>query len=117
VLKRLLINRLLDLSIKQVRNTSVFSNAKSEAPMTDFFYKLGRATGMAKQAMQKTVAEEHEGIASLPGHGTLTTLVTEKPDGTRILLLKAKGAEAAVYVGFDKEQLAALSAHLGTIKL
>jgi hypothetical protein len=85
--------------------------------MTDFFFKLGRATGMAKQAMQKTVTEEHEGIASLPGHGTLTTLVTEKPDGTRILLLKAKGTDATVYVGFDKEQLLALKAHLETLKL
>jgi hypothetical protein len=112
-----LINKLLDLSIKQVRNTSVFSKAKSEAPVSDFFYKLGRATGMAKQAMQKTVAEEHEGIACLPGHGTLTTLVTEKPDGTRIVLLKAKGTDVAVYVGFDKEQLEGLKAHLETLKL
>ena len=77
MLKKFLVSKLVDLSIRQVRNTSVFSAVRPEGSVSDFFYKLGRATGMAKQAMQKTVAEEHDGIASLPGHGTLTTLVTE----------------------------------------
>jgi hypothetical protein len=82
-----------------------------------FFERLGRAAGMAKQAMQKTKAREIEGIATLDGHGKLSLIVNEKPDGTRIVLLKAKGAEATVYVGFDAEQLEAFKATLGEVKL
>jgi hypothetical protein len=83
----------------------------------DFFYRLGRAAGMAKQAVQKTKAQEIEGIETLPGHGKLSLIVNEKPDGTRIILLKAKGTEATVYVGFDKEQLSGLQKQLDDIKL
>jgi hypothetical protein len=85
--------------------------------MTDFFYRLGRAAGMAKQAMQKTTAQEIDGIATLPGHGKIAIIVNEKPDGERILLLKAKGAEATVYVGFDRDQLDAFKAELEGIRL
>jgi outer membrane usher protein FimD/PapC len=85
--------------------------------MTDFFERLGRAAGMAKQAMQKTKAHEIDGLPTLPGHGRLSIIVNEKPDGTRIVLLKAKGAEATVYVGFDREQLEALREALAGIKL
>jgi outer membrane usher protein FimD/PapC len=85
--------------------------------MTDFFFKLGRAAGMAKQAMQKTTAQEIEQIETMPGHGKLSIIVNEKPDGTRIVLLKAKGAEATVYVGFDREQLEQLKAELEAIRL
>jgi outer membrane usher protein FimD/PapC len=83
----------------------------------DFFYRLGRAAGMAKQAVQKTKAQEIEGIETLPGHGKLSLIVNEKPDGTRIVLFKAKGADATVYVGFDKEQLEGLTKQLDEIKL
>jgi hypothetical protein len=83
----------------------------------DFFFRLGRAAGMAKQAMQKTRAVEVEGIATLEGHGRISLIVNEKPDGTRIVLLKAKGAEATVYVGFDGPQLEAFRATLADIKL
>ncbi len=83
----------------------------------DFFYKLGRAAGMAKQAMQKTKAQEIEGIATLDGHGRISIIVNEKPDGTRIMLLKAKGAETTVYVGFDAEQLDAFRAKLADIQI
>jgi outer membrane usher protein FimD/PapC len=83
----------------------------------DFFYRLGRAAGMAKQAVQKTKAQEIEGIETLPGHGKLSLIVNEKPDGTRIVLLKAKGSDATVYVGFDKEQLTNLQKQLDEIKL
>lgn len=83
----------------------------------DFFYKLGRAAGMAKQAMQKTKAQEVEGIATLPGHGRISIIVNEKPDGTRIALLKAKGSEATVYVGFDSEQLDAFRKTLAEIRI
>jgi hypothetical protein len=83
----------------------------------DFFFKLGRAAGMAKQAMQKTKAQEFDGIATLDGHGKLSIIVNEKPDGTRIMLLKAKGAEATVYVGFDEAQLEAFMAQLAEIKI
>ncbi|MGL5114768.1 MAG: hypothetical protein ACRC7G_13045 [Beijerinckiaceae bacterium] len=85
--------------------------------MENFFYKLGRATGMAKQAMQKTTAQEIEGIATLPGHGRISIIVNEKPDGERILLLKAKGAEATVYVGFDGPQLDMFKAELEAVRL
>jgi hypothetical protein len=83
----------------------------------DFFYRLGRAAGMAKQAMQKTVAQEIEGIATLDGHGKISIIVNEKPDGTKIVLLKSKGAESTVYVGFDREQFEAFKAQLDEIKL
>lgn len=83
----------------------------------DFFYKLGRAAGMAKQAMQKSKAQEIEGIATLEGHGKLSIIVNEKADGTRIMLLKAKGAESTVYVGFDGEQLEAFRAELAKINI
>ncbi|MCA3563401.1 MAG: hypothetical protein IOC90_00245 [Methylocystis sp.] len=83
----------------------------------DFFYRLGRAAGMAKQAIQKTTAQEFEGIATLEGHGRISIIVNEKPDGTRIVLLKAKGSESTVYVGFDREQLEALKAQLAEIKI
>jgi hypothetical protein len=83
----------------------------------DFFYRLGRAAGMAKQAIQKTVAQEIEGIATLDGHGKISIIVNEKPDGTKIVLLKSKGAESTVYVGFDREQFEAFQAQLGEIKL
>jgi hypothetical protein len=83
----------------------------------DFFFRLGRAAGMAKQAMQKTKAQEFDGIATLDGHGKLSIIVNEKPDGTRIMLLKAKGAEATVYVGFDAEQLEAFKATLADIRI
>jgi hypothetical protein len=83
----------------------------------DFFYRLGRAAGMAKQAMQKTVAQEIEGIATLDGHGRISIIVNEKPDGTKIVLLKSKGAESTVYVGFDREQFEAFKAQLDEIKL
>jgi hypothetical protein len=85
--------------------------------MTDFFHKLGRAAGMAKQAIQKTKAQEIEGLATLEGHGRLSIIVNEKADGTKIMLLKAKGAEATVYVGFDRAQLEALKAELAAIRL
>lgn len=85
--------------------------------MSDFFERLGRAAGMAKQAIQKTRAREIEGIATLDGHGRLSMIVNEKPDGTRIVLLKAKGAEATVYVGFDRAQLEAFKAELDAIRL
>jgi hypothetical protein len=85
--------------------------------MTDFFYRLGRAAGMAKQAMQKTTAREIDGILTLPGHGKIAIIVNEKPDGERIVLLKAKGAEATVYVGFDRDQFDAFKAELEAIKL
>jgi hypothetical protein len=85
--------------------------------MSDFFYRLGRATGMAKQAMQKSKAQEIDAIATLEGHGKLSIIVNEKADGTRIMLLKAKGAEATVYVGFDADQLDALRAELEKIRL
>jgi phospholipase/lecithinase/hemolysin len=83
----------------------------------DFFYRLGRAAGMAKQAIQKTTAQEIEGIQTLSGHGQMSIIVNEKPDGTRIVLLKAKGAESTVYVGFDREQLEAFQTRLAEIKL
>ena len=83
----------------------------------DFFYKLGRAAGMAKQAIQKTKAQEIEGIATLDGHGRMSIIVNEKPDGTRIVLLKAKGSEATVYVGFDAAQLEAFRAELEKINI
>ena len=83
----------------------------------DFFYRLGRAAGMAKQAVQKTKAQEIEGIETLPGHGKMSLIVNEKPDGTRIVLFKAKGTESTVYVGFDKEQLGSLMNQLSEIKL
>jgi outer membrane usher protein FimD/PapC len=83
----------------------------------DFFYKLGRAAGMAKQAMQKTVAQEIEGIETLPGHGKISIIVNEKPDGTKIMLLKSKGAEATVYVGFDRDQLESFRTQLAEIKI
>jgi hypothetical protein len=83
----------------------------------DFFFRLGRAAGMAKQAMQKSKAQEIEGIATLEGHGKLSIIVNEKADGTRIVLLKAKGAEATVYVGFDREQLEAFKSELGKISI
>jgi hypothetical protein len=83
----------------------------------DFFFRLGRAAGMAKQAMQKSKAQEIEGIATLEGHGKLSIIVNEKADGTRIVLLKAKGAEATVYVGFDREQLEAFKGELGKISI
>ncbi|MGL4240888.1 MAG: hypothetical protein ACRCTI_07220 [Beijerinckiaceae bacterium] len=83
----------------------------------DFFYRLGRAAGMAKQAIQKTKAQEVEGIATLEGHGRISIIVNEKPDGTRIVLLKAKGSDATVYVGFDAEQLEAFKATLGEIRI
>ena len=83
----------------------------------DFFYRLGRAAGMAKQAVQKTKAQEFDGIETLPGHGKISVIVNEKPDGTRIMLLKAKGAEATVYVGFDQAQLDAFMAQLQEIRL
>jgi hypothetical protein len=84
---------------------------------SDFFYRLGRATGMAKQAMQKTKAQEFDGIATLDGHGKISIIVNEKADGTRIVLLKAKGAEATVYVGFDAEQLEAFKAQLAELRI
>jgi hypothetical protein len=83
----------------------------------DFFFRLGRATGMAKQAMQKTKAQEFDGIATLDGHGKVSIIINEKPDGTRIMLLKAKGAEATVYVGFDGEQLDVFRAKLAEIRI
>jgi hypothetical protein len=83
----------------------------------DFFYRLGRAAGMAKQAIQKTTAQEFDGIATLDGHGRISIIVNEKPDGTKIVLLKAKGSESTVYVGFDKEQLEAFKAQLADIKI
>jgi len=83
----------------------------------DFFYRLGRAAGMAKQAIQKTTAQEFDGIATLEGHGRISILVNEKPDGTRIVLLKAKGSDSTVYVGFDREQLEAFKAQLAEIKI
>jgi hypothetical protein len=83
----------------------------------DFFYRLGRAAGMAKQAVQKTKAQEIEGIETLPGHGKMSLIVNEKPDGTRIVLFKSKGAESTVYVGFDKDQLSGLMKQLVEIKL
>ena len=83
----------------------------------DFFYKLGRAAGMAKQAMQKSKAQEIEGIATLEGHGRISIIVNEKADGTRIVLLKAKGAEATVYVGFDAPQFDALRGELAKINI
>jgi outer membrane usher protein FimD/PapC len=86
-------------------------------PMTEFFERLGRAAGMAKQAMQKTKAQEIEGLETLPGHGRISIIVNEKPDGTAIMLLKAKGAEATVYVGFDREQLEAFRTELAAIRL
>jgi hypothetical protein len=82
-----------------------------------FFERLGRAAGMAKQAMQKTKAQEIDGIATLEGHGKISVIVNEKPDGTKIALLKAKGAEATVYVGFDREQLEAFRETLGEIRI
>jgi hypothetical protein len=82
-----------------------------------FFERLGRVAGMAKQAMQKTKAQEIEGIATLDGHGKVTIIVNEKPDGTKIALLKAKGADATVYVGFDREQLEAFKAKLDEIRI
>jgi hypothetical protein len=83
----------------------------------DFFFRLGRAAGMAKQAMQKTTAQEIEGIQTLEGHGKVSIIVNEKPDGTKIVLLKAKGAETTVYVGFDKDMLEAFKAELAAIKI
>jgi phospholipase/lecithinase/hemolysin len=83
----------------------------------DFFFRLGRAAGMAKQAIQKTKAQEIEGIATLEGHGKISIIVNEKPDGTRIVLLKAKGTEATVYVGFDADQLDAFKAKLTDITI
>jgi hypothetical protein len=83
----------------------------------DFFFRLGRAAGMAKQAIQKTKAQEVDGIATLEGHGKVTIIVNEKADGTRIVLLKAKGAEATVYVGFDGEQLEAFKTKLAEIRI
>jgi hypothetical protein len=82
-----------------------------------FFERLGRAAGMAKQAMQKTKAQEIEGIATLDGHGKMTIIVNEKADGTKVVLLKAKGAEATVYVGFDREQLEGFKATLEEIRI
>jgi hypothetical protein len=82
-----------------------------------FFERLGRAAGMAKQAMQKTKAQEIEGIATLDGHGKISIIVNEKPDGTKIALLKAKGAEATVYVGFDAGQLEAFRVKLGEVRI
>jgi hypothetical protein len=116
MLRRIVINQLLTFSKNKLSNSQMLASSKAGS-MNDFFFKLGRATGMAKQAMQKTVAEEHAGIESLPAHGQLSTIVTEKPDGSRILLLKAKGADSTVFVGFDSHQLAALRAHLETIRL
>jgi hypothetical protein len=83
----------------------------------DFFFRLGRAAGMAKQALQKTTAQEFDGIETLDGHGKITIIVNEKPDGTKIVLLKAKGAESTVYVGFDREQLEAFMGRLAEIKI
>jgi hypothetical protein len=83
----------------------------------DFFYRLGRAAGMAKQAIQKTTAQEIDGIATLEGHGKISIIVNEKPDGTRIVLLKAKGAETTVYVGFDSEQLEAFRSQLADVRI
>jgi outer membrane usher protein FimD/PapC len=83
----------------------------------DFFFRLGRATGMAKQAMQKTVAQEIEGIETLPGHGKISIIVNEKPDGTKIMLLKSRGTDSTVYVGFEREQLEAFKAELAGIKI
>jgi hypothetical protein len=83
----------------------------------DFFYRLGRAAGMAKQAIQKTTAQEFDGIATLEGHGRISIIVNEKPDGTKIVLLKAKGSDSTVYVGFDREQLEALKAQLAEIRI
>jgi hypothetical protein len=83
----------------------------------DFFYRLGRAAGMAKQAIQKTTAQEFDGIATLDGHGKITIIVNEKPDGTKIVLLKAKGSDSTVYVGFDREQLEAFQAQLADIRI
>ncbi len=83
----------------------------------DFFYRLGRAAGMAKQAIQKTTAQEIEGIATLDGHGKITIIVNEKPDGTKIVLLKAKGSDSTVYVGFDRDQLEAFQAQLADIRI
>ncbi len=83
----------------------------------DFFYRLGRAAGMAKQAIQKTTAQEIEGIATLEGHGKITIIVNEKPDGTKIMLLKAKGAESTVFVGFDHDQLEAFKTQLAEIRI
>jgi phospholipase/lecithinase/hemolysin len=83
----------------------------------DFFFRLGRAAGMAKQAIQKTKAQEIDGIATLEGHGKISIIVNEKPDGTRIVLLKAKGTEATVYVGFDADQLDAFKAKLTDITI
>jgi hypothetical protein len=82
-----------------------------------FFQRLGRAAGMAKQAMQKTKAQEFDGLATLDGHGKISIIVNEKADGTRIMLLKAKGAEATVYVGFDAAQLEAFRMKLAEIRL
>ena len=72
---------------------------------------------MAKQAVQKTVAQEIEGIETLTGHGKMSIIVNEKPDGTKVVLLKAKGADATVYVGFDREQLDVFRGHLAEIKI
>jgi hypothetical protein len=83
----------------------------------DFFYRLGRAAGMAKQAIQKTTAQEFDGIATLDGHGKISIIVNEKPDGTKIVLLKAKGSDSTVYVGFDREQLEAFQAQLAEIRI
>jgi hypothetical protein len=83
----------------------------------DFFFRLGRATGMAKQAIQKTVAQEIDGIDTLAGHGKMSIIVNEKPDGTKVVLLKAKGSDATVYVGFDREQLDVFRGHLSEIKI
>jgi hypothetical protein len=83
----------------------------------DFFYRLGRAAGMAKQAIQKTTAQEIDGIATLEGHGKISIIVNEKPDGTKIVLLKAKGAETTVYVGFDSEQLEAFRSQLAEVRI
>lgn len=83
----------------------------------DFFFRLGRAAGMAKQAIQKSKAQEIEGIATLEGHGRLSIIVNEKADGARIVLLKAKGAEATVYVGFDAAQFEAFREELAKISI
>jgi len=83
----------------------------------DFFHRLGRAAGMAKQAIQKSRAQEIEGIATLEGHGRMSIIVNEKADGTRVVLLKAKGSEATVYVGFDPEQFEAFRVELSKINI
>jgi outer membrane usher protein FimD/PapC len=105
---------MIALAIMRARR---YIGRKGMIAMTEFFERLGRAAGMAKQAMQKTKAQEIDSVETLPGHGKLSIIVNEKPDGTTIVLLKAKGAEATVYVGFDREQLEAFKAEISAIRL